>query len=125
MGETERKLSTCLFGFIDGPLRLETLGGADIYVENPSQLILFIPPILIGKQRFVSTHLQKRSRFGVLLTWPFGFHVWFMWKLQDQDENGGAVPGSEEGPYARTPGWRWDCDLGMKWTWGFIGLHWD
>lgn len=60
-----------------------------------------------------------------MITWPFCVHVWFFWKKQEQDEQGNWKPGTEQGIYARTPGWRWDIDLGMKWTWGYLGGHWD
>ena len=34
-------------------------------------------------------------------------------------------PGTEQGIYFRTPGWRWDTDLGMIRTNGYAGLRWD
>lgn len=74
--------------------------------------------------RVIITHLQKYSHFGFMVTWPFCFHFWLFWRLQAREE-GHWVPGSEQGIYFRTPGYRWDIDLGMKWTWGYIGGHWD
>jgi hypothetical protein len=86
----------------------------------------------------VLTHLQKSSRCGFLLTWPFCFHIWFFWKKQARKKvnfsnnltnliyiSGDWLPGSERGIYFRTPGYRYDAELGMKWTWGYIGAHWD
>ncbi len=72
----------------------------------------------------ILTHLQKHSHFGFMVTWPFCFHFWFMWRLQRQGF-GEWIPGTEQGIYFRTPGWRWDAELGMKFTRGYFGLHWD
>lgn len=74
--------------------------------------------------RNILTHLQKFSYFGIMITWPFCFHFWLFWKKQAMDKNG-WLPGTEQGIYFRTPGYRWDADLGMKWTWGYVGGHWD
>ena len=74
--------------------------------------------------RTILTHLQKYSHFGFMITWPFCFHFWLFWKLQEWGE-GGWIPGTEQGIYFRTPGWRWDIELGMKGTWGYFGGHWD
>jgi len=96
-----------VLAFIVGPVRTE------------------IDPV---EQKEVVTHLQKYSRCGCLLTWPFGFHVWFLWKRQDSYVVNGEehwFPGTEQGIYMRTPGYRYDKDLGMKWTWGYVGTHWD
>ena len=97
-----------VLSFITGPIRTEMSEG-----------------------RTILTHLQKFSHFGFMLTWPFCFHFWLMWRLQLQDTNPeslnptGWIPGSEQGIYFRTPGWRFDYDLGMKFTWGFFGTHLD
>lgn len=93
---------SAIFGFISGPIRVE-----------------------ISEGRTILTHLQKYSRFGFLLTWPFCFHFWIMWKLQQGNDPANWQPGTEQGIYFRTPGYRWDSELGMKWTWGYCGLHWD
>jgi hypothetical protein len=79
----------------------------------------------IKDQREILTHLQKYSHFGFMITWPFCFHFWLFWNLQYGDDFNGWYPGTEQGIYFRTPGFRWDADLGMKWTWGYIGGHWD
>lgn len=78
------------------------------------------------------THLQKYSPLGYLITWPFGFHFWFFWRKQLQrtyDDHGVTktewVAGTEQGIYFRTPGYRYDKDYGMIWTWGYIGSRWD
>ncbi len=95
-----------VFSFITGPIRIETSEG-----------------------RVILPHLQKYSHFGFMLTYPFCFHFWLFWKLQES--TGGPAgseqwtPGTEKGIYFRTPGWRWDIDLGMKSTRGYFGLHWD
>jgi hypothetical protein len=101
-------------------------------MRYPSAVLSFITgPIRVdksndGNPRLVLTHLQKYSHFGFMLTWPFCFHFWLFWKLQATDPwAGNWLPGTEQGIYFRTPGWRWDADLGMKWTWGYFGLHLD
>ncbi len=106
---------TAVLSFITGPVRTE----------------------LSPEGRVILTHLQKYSRFGFMLTWPFCFHFWIFWKLQDRrpyvitdkliaDVEMRWVPGTEQGIYFRTPGWRWDAELGMKWTWGYFPSgHWD
>lgn len=78
-----------------------------------------------SNKRVILTHLQKYSHFGFMVTWPFCFHFWLFWRLQAGDDAAGWQPGTEQGIYFRTPGWRWDADLGMKWTWGYFGLRWD
>lgn len=90
-----------VLSFITGPVRVEYTDGC----------------------RAILPHLQKHSHFGFMVTWPFCFHFWLFWKLQEFDTN--WRPGTEQGIYFRTPGYRWDAELGMKWTWGYIGLHWD
>lgn len=84
----------------------------------------------LSEDRTILTHLQKYSHFGFMFTWPFCFHFWLFWTLQSywESEDGSSrcwIPGTEQGIYFRTPGYRWDTDLGMKWTWGYFGLHWD
>ncbi len=102
------KYPEAVLSFITGPIRIEKA----------------LEPFGVGF-RTILTHLQKYSHFGFMVTWPFCFHFWLMWHLQAKDEYGDWIPGSEQGIYFRTPGWRWDADLGMKWTWGYFGLHLD
>ncbi len=78
----------------------------------------------IKNGQVILTHLQKYSRCGFMVTWPFCFHIWFLWRKQDIDF-GTWIPGTEQGIYFRTPGWRWDWDLGMIRTNGYLGTHWD
>lgn len=92
-----------VLSFITGPVRTE--------IADNGQEIL--------------THLQKYSHFWIMVTWPFCFHFGLMWKLQEMDWHNGWVPGSEQGIYFRTPGFRWDAELGMKWTNGYFGMHLD
>lgn len=98
---------------------------------------------IVGKVRLEEdgniTHLQKYSPLGYLITWPFCFHVWFFWRKQayaydqiplmgkmvDVPGTGHWIPGTEQGIYFRTPGWRYDVELGMIWTNGYVGGHWD
>jgi hypothetical protein len=99
---------------------------------------IFFFLFMIGQVRLESngamTHLQKYSPAGIYITYPFCFHAWVFWRKQtflNGEPNGGYehwygwVPGTEQGIYFRTPGFRYDTDLGMKWTWGYLGTHWD
>lgn len=79
---------------------------------------------------YVTTHLQKKARWGILRTRPFGFHIFVFWKPQEyrsvwHESRSEWVSGTERGIYIRLPGYRWDFDLGMIWTWGRIGGTWD
>lgn len=109
-------------------------------MRYPSLALAFITgPVRTEKSgdRTILAHLQKYSRFGFMLsfgfmlTWPFCFHFWLMWRLQERNINPESldprerIPGTEQGIYFRTPGYRWDAELGMKRTWGYLGLHWD
>lgn len=113
-------LPTVVLGFVWGKLRLERRDGRVAIMFRRFTELFWRTPI----GGYAVTHLQKYSRFGVLLTWPFCFHVWVTFKFQEGHE-GDWIPGSEKVFYARTPGYRFDTDYGMKWTWGYIGLHWD
>src|ERR1700693_286808 len=95
---------SAVFSFITGPIRIEPRTG---WVEDGSKIL---------------PHLQKYSRFGLMMTWPFCFHFWLFWRLQQGNDISGWIPGTEQGIYFRTLGYRWDADLGMKWTWGYFGL---
>lgn len=74
-------------------------------------------------------HLQKYSTAGIMLNivkrrWPFCLHVWYFWRKQAGNDQSGWIPGTEQGFYARTPGYREGKD-GIEWTNGFLGLRWD
>ncbi len=84
-----------------------------------------VPEWNYQRTRNILPHLQKFSSFGFMITWPFCFHFWLFWKKQEMNQYGQWIPGSEQGIYFRTPGWRWDYELGMKFTRGYAGLHWD
>jgi hypothetical protein len=100
---TSRRYPSAVLSFVTGPIRTEVDNG-----------------------RVILTHLQKYSHFGFMFTWPFCFHFWLFWKLQEGSEAKGWKEGTEQGIYFRTPGWRWDKELGMKPTGGRIpGTHWD
>jgi hypothetical protein len=112
---------TVVFGYVAGPLvRLEDKSGR-IGFWNYIHWLVWRRPVL----GFAVTHLQKYSKFGFLLTWPFCFHIYYQFKKQAGNDAAGWIPGSERVFYARTPGYRKDTDYGMKWTWGYIGGHWD
>lgn len=116
------RVPTTLLGIVEGKVRLEDKSGRIGYWPNDGVTFLVYKKPVLG---FAVTHLQKYSRFGFLLHWPFGFHVYFQFRKQQGSDEAGWVPGSERVFYARLPGYRKDTDTGMKWTWGYIGLHWD
>lgn len=114
---------TILLGYVKGLLRLETNGGGDMYVEHKSNWLVYRKPEWIWNAMYAVTHLQKKSRLGFLIAYPFCFHVWFTFKYQKDGE-----PGTEIVFYWRIGLWRWDSGDG-KWigpgTWYGPGLHWD
>lgn len=135
MKEPKVDLPTCLFGFVRGILRFERLGGGDLLHTqlNPDDFsdwgsILYEPPFVYNGSDYAITHLQKYSKFGFLLMWPFCFHVWFTFKFQKKDSSGLWIPGSEKVFYWRFGLWRWDAGnsrfIGPG-TWYGPGLHWD
>lgn len=113
-------LPTAVLGLALTKTRIEDREGR-VMIFPQSETYFFRKPIY----GFAVTHLQKYSKFGFLLTWPFCFHIWYTFKFQEGDDGVGWKPGTEKVLYARTPGYRKDTDYGMKWTWGYIGLHWD
>lgn len=134
MSSPEELYPTCLFGFVRGQVRYETCGGHEIFPGDSGNHWLvwvrprdfFLPNIATD---FAVTHLQKRSKFGFLLMWPFCFHLWYTFKYQEQKkENGYWIPGTEKVLYWRFGRWRWDagqCLFIGPWTWYGPGLHWD
>lgn len=116
---------TIILGFIYDVIRLEAADGEIRYHFPLSNWLVNQKPFIFSNKKYAVTHLQKKSKFGFLLEWPFGFHVWYQFKEQEIDSNDNWIPGTEKVLYARTPGHRWDKDLGMIHTGGYIGLHWD
>ncbi len=112
---------TTILGFVQGTMRVENMLGVATSWLRTSNWVFWHKP----EYGYAVTHLQKYSKFGFLLTWPFCFHIYWEFKKQTGNDIDGWVPGSEKVFYARTPGYRMDIDYGMKWTWGYIGLHWD
>jgi hypothetical protein len=117
---------TVLMGFVSGPVRWENLKGESDYIGRNSFMINQ-PPVQFSNHQnatFAITHLQKKSKFGFLIMWPFIVHIWFFRKLQVEGE-----PGSESGLYVRSPGWRWDIDPNLTRPWvmskGYFGGNWD
>lgn len=110
---------TTVLGYVQGKVRRENRFG--MVALNGKNFFLADKP-LFG---FAVTHLQKYSRFGFLVHWPFCFHFWLAFKKQAGNDFDGWIPGSEVVLYGRTPGYRMDTDYGVKWTWGYIGGHYD
>lgn len=112
---------TVIVGYVEGPTRLENKQGNVSVWSQDSELFFNQQPIM----DYAVTHLQKYSKFGFLLTWPFCFHIWYTFRYQEGNDQIGWKPGTEKVFYARTPGYRKDIDYGMVWTWGYCGLRWD
>lgn len=124
-------------GFVDGPLRWESYDGGFVEerydIPNPTQAfqgrLIEVGPVFLDGKWWGISHIQKRSKRGWLVMRPFCFHQWNMDKLQDQDDHGGWVPGTEKGFVFRSPGWRWDPQgtNGKHWilTGGHFGFRYD
>lgn len=134
---TWRKYPTCLLGFVRGPLRLESAGGAEQYEEGKNTFLFFRAPDRrvdinhdANAHRYAVTHLQTRSRWGILLMWPLCLHVYVQFRYQMLCRVMGGVephrvPGSEVIFYARA-GARWEAGRALYiWPSAFAGLHWD
>lgn len=109
---------TLIRGIIKGPIRCESIDGTVIWLtERPG--ILRIEPFELYGKMFCVSHLQKKATYFSLLYSPFIFHWGKFWKLQDKDQDGNDIPGSEQGIYWRTPGWRWQVpdlvSMGTPW----------
>lgn len=122
---------TLIRGVIDGPIRCESLDGSEIWLPKKKG-ILKIPPFERDGKTFCVSHIQKKAKMFRLLYDPFIYHFGQFWRLQQQDKEGNWIPGSEQGIYWRTPGWRFQVpDAKSDWTpwiwsWGrFIGTHLD
>ena len=122
------RMPTVLLGYVSGSLiRFEANGGYSVFLSMASPILIFHRPFELEGKMLAVTHLQKKSRFGFLFTWPLCFHLWITWKYQKQNSSDRWLPGTEIMiPYARTPGWRWDAgDSKFIMTKGFFGMHWD
>jgi len=119
------KLPIVIFAWQTGEIRWESLKGNNRYSDPSLKPLILREPIYEGGETWLYTHLQKRSRMGIYLSWPICFHFWLMWRKQKTDSNGNWLPGTEQGIYTRTPGYRWDIEEGMKFTRGYGGLRWD
>ncbi len=102
------KLPTCILGYIYGPVRWESVTHGDMYVGE-DRLFVFQRP----QNGFALTHLQKKSRFGFMLThgerwYDFVLYAWFQFRFQKQElvTNQWStylawIPGTEIGTYPR------------------------
>jgi hypothetical protein len=116
-----RKYPILLAGW--GIRRWEYIGGKEVdYKEYERKFLWDQRPSDNGPG---PSHLQKFTKWGpgFLITIPFCFHVWFIFKQQEVGK-----PGSETVFYWRFGKWRWDANMGKylgPWTWYGPGLHWD
>ena len=114
-------LPRVLLGFVKGNVRWEKCGGLSCF-DGRNTLFIKQRPV----DGWAVTHLQKSSKFGFLVMWPFCFHVWWTFNYQEKDTLGTWLPGTEKVFYLRFPGWRWEaggCSYIL--SKGYIGLHWD
>lgn len=123
-------LPTVILGYVFGPLRMERAGGGDRYFQGG--LLILRDPIRDAGDEWAVTHLQKKSKFGFLITWPFCLHFYYTFKFQERKiGNDGVtelwVPRTEQVLYWRFGKWRWDAGDSKfigPWTW-YLGLRWD
>lgn len=106
--------------------RWENTGG-DLYIpEFTKKLIFWTKEQTINGQKYGATHLQYKSPYGFLITWPLCFHVWYQFKEQQVDQNGTKIPGSEVVWYFRIGIARWRPDgYEIPTEYGPFNLHWD
>lgn len=122
---------TLVCGYINGPIRCQSIDGSELWLPPATGRLAIAPFDRDGKTWCVS-HLQKRATFFSLKYDPFIFHWGRFWHLQEQDAEGLWKPGTEQGIYWRTPGWRWQkpdaLSEGTPWifSWGRVpGTHLD
>ena len=126
---TWRKVPLLLIGY--AIQRWEKPGGGDFYVASDAKsLQILAANFEEGGVEYGPTHLQYKSKWGFLITWPLCFHFWYQVKPQQTalDKNGVlvTVPGSET-VILVSIGWaRWDagnsCYMIPR---CYIGGHWD
>lgn len=114
--KTWRMYPTCLFGFVLGRVRYEALGGQDFYENSYWGVLINEKPRIINGMKYAITHLQKQSRFGFLIIWPFCVYAWIQLRIQKQGIKPGEdvetwLPGTELGIYPRV-GARWQAEDG-------------
>lgn len=127
--------ATLVRGYIDGPIRCESIDGTELWLPPMSGKLRIIPFLDHGI-KFGVSHLQKRATYFSLLFDPFIYHHW-VGKPQKQAPDGTWIPGSERGNlllggYWRTPGWRWQIpdanSNGTPWILSggrIFGTHFD
>lgn len=116
---------TCLLGYVKGRIRYETTTGKETYAGEDDWLIN-VKQTSYGGDTWAITHLQKRSKYGFLLMWPFCLHLWWTFKYQEQEQDGTWIPGTEKVLYVRSPGYRWEAGSGSYiHTKGYAGLRLD
>jgi len=125
------KYPTLIRGYIDGPIRCESADGTEMWLP-PQTGKLYIPPFLVEGKPFGVSHIQRRAKYFNLLYDPYIYHWGRFWRLQEEDETGKGKPGTEQGIYWRTPGWRWQVpdenSEGTNWIWSWgraPGAHLD
>jgi hypothetical protein len=122
---------TLVSGRIDGPIRCQSLDGSELWLAARAGK-LTIPPFEQDGKTWCVSHLQKKATFFSLRYDPFIFHWGKFWTPQKQTAEGLWLPGSEQGIYWRTPGWRWQMpdakSEGTPWIWSWgraPGTHLD
>lgn len=119
-----RKYPICLIGYSIRRWEQVTVNGTAISVDLPvleNKLI-----INASQPNFGPTHLQYKSKYGFLLTWPLCLHIWYQFKPQDEDRYGRRIAGTERVFYWRF-GARWEAETGCYVfpSWYGPGLRWD
>lgn len=123
MDQPEVLYPTCVFGFVQGPVRLESLDGSEAFTDGGFHIIKDHEPKLVEGKVYAIAHQQKLSHIGFLWMKPFCLHWWLFPQLQKKCAHGGWVPGSEFGKYFRFGKWRWDPKGTVDKVTGVL-LHW-
>ena len=130
-----KEMPTIVEGEIWGPVRYESMNGPEKIMEGQDVTRFHnAEPITIDGKLYQLSIIQKKSPRGYLITDPYCVYRWKQTKLQEQDERGGWIPGTEKGIYYRSPvSWRHDIAGTMidgklcHWimSMGHLGTHFD
>lgn len=101
------------WAFMRLPVRFEQIGGQkdEHFGDIKASFIMYATDITAQDFKmpddFGVTHLNFKSRWGILRLFPFCLTVWWWWRMKKYDITGHGIPGSEFGPFLRIGKGRW------------------